>query len=61
MPDTSLLSKHVADDLEHYPRWRPFLHDLGECEVKHGVACASLIFYNDDVGNSQLPKKVSGP
>src|SRR5438477_8819514 len=32
-----LLSKHVADDLEHYPRWQPHLHPLGECEVKHGA------------------------
>src|SRR6201981_3378110 len=32
-----LLSKHVADDLEQYPQWRSYLHDLGECEVKHGV------------------------
>ncbi|HEX3227562.1 MAG TPA: adenylate/guanylate cyclase domain-containing protein, partial [Pyrinomonadaceae bacterium] len=32
-----LLSKHVAEDLEHYPRWQPYLHDLGEWEVKHGV------------------------
>src|SRR5947207_12274009 len=32
-----LLSRHVAEDLEHYPRWRSFLHELGECEVKHGV------------------------
>src|SRR5438477_7176443 len=24
-----LLSKHVAEDLEEYPRWRPLLHDLG--------------------------------
>jgi len=32
-----LVSKHVAEDLEHYPRWRPLLHDLGECEVKHGT------------------------
>src|SRR5882672_8968408 len=31
-----LLSKRVADDLEHYPRWQPHLHELGECEVKHG-------------------------
>src|SRR5437879_1232825 len=29
-----LLSRHVADDLEHYPRWKPYLHDLGGCEVK---------------------------
>jgi len=32
-----LLSKHVAEDLEHYGHWQPLLHDLGECEVKHGV------------------------
>ena len=32
-----LLSRHVAEDLEQYPRWRPYLHELGECEVKHGV------------------------
>src|SRR6516164_6948754 len=31
-----LLSKHVAEDLEHYPHWQPCLHELGECEVKHG-------------------------
>src|SRR5438094_9521232 len=32
-----LLSRHVDEDLEQYPRWRAYLHDLGECEVKHGV------------------------
>src|SRR5438309_5557148 len=32
-----LLSKHVAEDLEEYPHWQPHLHELGECEVKHGV------------------------
>src|SRR5438034_2441506 len=32
-----LLSKRVADDLEHYPRWRTYLHELGEYEVKHGL------------------------
>src|SRR4051794_3957734 len=31
-----LLSKHVAEDLQHYPRWMSYLHDLGDCEVKHG-------------------------
>src|SRR5262249_31187130 len=24
-----LLSRHVAEDLEQYPRWRPYLHNLG--------------------------------
>src|SRR5689334_1773201 len=32
-----LLSKRVADDLENYSQWRPLLHELGECEVKHGA------------------------
>src|SRR4029077_1816748 len=32
-----LLSKHVVDDLEQFARWKPRIHDLGECAVKHGV------------------------
>ena len=32
-----LLSRRVAEDLEQYRQWQPRLHDLGECEVKHGV------------------------
>src|SRR6266571_3295998 len=30
-----LLSKHLADDLAQYRHWQTYLHDLGECEVKH--------------------------
>ena len=52
-----LLSKHVADDLEHYPRWQPFLHELGECEVKHGVRVGVVNLYRDEIGNAQMPKK----
>ena len=52
-----LLSKHVADDLEHYPRWSPYLHSLGECEVKHGVRIGVVNLYNDGIGNAQVPKK----
>src|SRR5256886_6764819 len=52
-----LLSKHVADDLEHYPRWQPYLHSLGECEVKHGVRIGIVNLYNHEVGNAQLPRK----
>src|SRR5216683_1709293 len=40
-----LLSKHVAEDLEEYERWRPLLHDLGECEVKHGVRVSVVNLY----------------
>src|SRR6266566_3505613 len=52
-----LLSKHVAEDLEGYEQWRPLLHDLGTCEVKHDVRVAVTNLYSDEVGSSQLPKK----
>jgi TolB-like protein/class 3 adenylate cyclase/Tfp pilus assembly protein PilF len=52
-----LLSKHVADDLEQYPRWRPHLHDLGECEVKHGVRVHVVNLYTEEVGNPIAPEK----
>src|SRR6201987_6022931 len=52
-----LLTKHVAEDLEHYPRWRPYLHDLGECEMKHGVRVGVVNLYSDQEGNPQAPKK----
>src|ERR1041385_8042819 len=53
-----LLSKHVADDLEHYPRWQPYLHSLGECEVKHGVRLNITNLYSDEFGNPKLPTKL---
>src|SRR5438874_3173868 len=52
-----LLSRHVAEDLEQYPRWRAYLHDLGDCEVKHGVRIGVVNLSGDEVGNPQLPKK----
>src|SRR5947207_2140989 len=52
-----LLSKHVAEDLEEYEQWRPLLHDLGACEVKHGARVSVVNLYADQVGNRQLPKK----
>ena len=52
-----LVSKHVAEDLEQHDRWRPMLHDLGPCEVKHGVRLDISNLYSDEVGNAQLPKK----
>jgi TolB-like protein/class 3 adenylate cyclase len=53
-----LVSKHVAEDLEQHDRWRPLLHDLGSCEVKHGVRIEISNLYSDEVGNPQLPKKL---
>jgi TolB-like protein/Tfp pilus assembly protein PilF len=52
-----LLSRHVAEDLEQYRQWQPYLHDLGECEVKHGVRVHAVNFYTDDVGNPEVPQK----
>jgi TolB-like protein/Flp pilus assembly protein TadD len=52
-----LVSKHVAEDLEEYDQWRPLLHDLGTCEVKHGMRVGIANLYADQVGNPQLPKK----
>ena len=52
-----LLSKHVAEDLEEYQRWQPFLHDLGSCEVKHGVRVSVVNLYDDQFGNAKLPRR----
>ena len=52
-----LLSKHVAEDLEEYEEWRPLLHDLGACEVKHGMQVAIVNLWSEDLGNRQLPQK----
>src|SRR5256886_10015349 len=52
-----LLSKHVAEDLEEYEKWRPLLHDLGWCEVKHGVRVSVVNLYDDQAGNATLPRK----
>src|SRR5215470_6750146 len=51
-----LLSKRTAEDLEEYDEWRPFLHDLGVCEVKHGTQLGVVNLYGNDVGNATLPK-----
>jgi TolB-like protein/class 3 adenylate cyclase/Tfp pilus assembly protein PilF len=52
-----LLSKHVAEDLEEYERWRPLLHDLGSCEAKHGMRVSVVNLYDDQFGNAKLPRK----
>jgi TolB-like protein/Tfp pilus assembly protein PilF len=53
-----LLSKRVAEDLAHSRQWRGYLHDLGECAVKHGVPIFLVNLYTDEIGNAQLPEKV---
>ena len=53
-----LLSKHVAEDLAEYDDWRPLLHDLGACEVKHGVNLQVVNLNGAEVGRRELPKKL---
>src|SRR5712672_2209398 len=53
-----LLSRHVAEDLAEYERWRPFLHDIGTFELKHGVSVSVTNLYSDEVGNAKLPTKL---
>ena len=55
-----IVSRHVAEDLESYAHWKPLLHDLGECEAKHGTRVHVFNLYKpgtDDFGNSELPQK----
>src|SRR6516165_207337 len=52
-----LVSKHAAEDLEQYDQWQPYLHDLGECEVKHGERLHVVNFYNHEIGNRAVPEK----
>ena len=54
-----LLSKRVAEDLAQYRHWQSYLHELGECEVKHGEIVSLVNLYNDEVGNPEFPAKVT--
>src|SRR5882762_6577555 len=53
-----LLSKRVAEDLSQSRQWRPWLHDLGECAIKHSVPISIVNLYTDEIGNAQLPERV---
>jgi TolB-like protein/Tfp pilus assembly protein PilF len=53
-----LLSRHFAEDLEHYAHWQPCLHNIGEVTDKHGLRIPLVSLYTDELGNSALPAKV---
>src|SRR5438477_7493638 len=55
-----LLSNHVANDLQEHRQWSSWLHDLGECEVKHGVRIGVVNLCSDRAGNPEVPKKFRG-
>src|SRR4030095_8685557 len=52
-----LVSKHAAEDVEQYDQWQPYLHDLGQCEGKHGERLHVVNLYNDEIGNPVVPTK----
>jgi serine/threonine protein kinase len=51
----------VAEVLSQVSTWNTTLHDLGEVEVKHGLRIHVYNLYTDDVGNKEVPKKISAP
>jgi TolB-like protein/Flp pilus assembly protein TadD len=53
-----LLSKRAAEDLSQYRRWEPYLHEIGEVEVKHSVRVGIVNFYTDTIGNPELSSKL---
>ena len=50
-----LVSKRVADDLAQQRRWQPYLHELGDLEVKHGVVVSLVNLYAETIGNPTPP------
>ena len=56
-----LLSRRVAEDLEQYRQWSPSLHDLGECEVKHGVRVSIVNLFTNELGNGAIPARCAAP
>src|SRR5215510_11474389 len=53
-----LVSKRVADDLAQQRRWQPYLHELGDVEVKHGVVVSLVNLYAETIGNPAPPSCV---
>jgi TolB-like protein/Tfp pilus assembly protein PilF len=52
-----LVSKRVADDLAQQRRWQPYLHELGDVEVKHGVVVSLVNLYAETIGNPTPPSR----
>jgi class 3 adenylate cyclase len=53
-----LLSGHIAEDLTQYRHWQPYLHDLGECEVKHGLRMHLVNLYKDNLEPRLIENRV---
>jgi class 3 adenylate cyclase len=55
-----LVSKRFADDLGQHRRWQPYLHKLGDVEVKHGVVVSLVNLYAETIGNPAPPSCIAG-
>src|SRR5215472_16312312 len=53
-----LVSKRFADDLAQHRRWQPYLHELGDVEVKHGVVVSLVNLYAETIGNPAPPSRL---
>src|SRR6266478_6123847 len=53
-----LVSKRVADDLAQQRRWQPYLHELGDVEMKHGVVVSLVNLYAETIGNPTPPSRL---
>lgn len=53
-----LVSKTMADVLLQFSQWAPYLADLGECTVKHGVTVRIFCLATAEVGNVERPRKL---
>src|SRR6266576_4956973 len=53
-----LVSKRVADDLAQRRRWQPYIHELGDMEVKHGVVVSLVNLYAETIGNPTPPTRL---
>src|ERR1700757_1830858 len=51
-------SKSVAHDLAQQRRWQPYLHELGDVEVKHGVVVSLVNLYAETIGNPNPPARI---
>src|SRR4029450_566246 len=56
-----LLSSHIVDQLRQLGDWEGMLHDLGECEVKHGKVLHLYNLYADGLGNPERPLRLPPP
>src|SRR6202000_2076215 len=53
-----LLSHTVAETLQQLSQWRESVHDLGECEVKHGVQLRIFNLFSGKFGNANVPRRI---